>query len=272
MLRFIESNKMPNLSIITINYNNLAGLQKTMQSVFEQSFSDYEYIIIDGGSKDGSKEYIEQYKDRLAYWVSEKDKGIYDAMNKAILQSRGCYLEFLNSGDVFCSSNVLDECFNIIKDQSCDIVYGQIRAEWQGSLREIIFPSQMSLYFLKQYAINHQACFYKRTFLNQIGYYNLDYSLAADYELMLRCVVGGATFQALKFPIVEYDMNGVSSNKMDKYIDQMKQAFLNTIPASINNDLLSLASSTGKNSWRRFLFPHPKEDYKEFFPERNMDY
>ncbi len=88
---------MLKLSIITINLNNLAGLQKTMQSVFEQTFTDYEYIVIDGGSTDGSKEYIEQHSDKLAYWVSEKDKGIYNAMNKGIIKAGGDYLLFLNS-------------------------------------------------------------------------------------------------------------------------------------------------------------------------------
>ncbi len=83
---------MPKLSIITINYNNLEGLQKTIQSVFEQSFTDYEYIIIDGGSADGSKNLIEHSASRLSYWVSEKDKGIYDAMNKGISYSKGEYL------------------------------------------------------------------------------------------------------------------------------------------------------------------------------------
>src|SRR5258705_4030466 len=93
---------MPRLSIITINYNNLTGLQKTMESVFTQSFADYEYIIIDGCSTDGSKEYIEHYGSRLAYRVSEKDKGVYDAMNKGIVRAKGEYLLMLNSGDYLC--------------------------------------------------------------------------------------------------------------------------------------------------------------------------
>ena len=90
-----------NLSIITVNLNNLTGLQKTMQSVFEQTFTNYEYIIIDGGSTDGSKEWIAQHADKLAYWVSEKDGGVFNAQNKGIVKSKGEYLLFLNSGDYF---------------------------------------------------------------------------------------------------------------------------------------------------------------------------
>ena len=87
------------LSVITINYNNAEGLAKTMDSVFRQRFSDFEYIVIDGGSTDGSKDLIVNNQDKIAYWCSEKDSGIYNAMNKGIREASGEYLLFLNSGD-----------------------------------------------------------------------------------------------------------------------------------------------------------------------------
>ena len=102
---------MPQLSIITINYNNLAGLQKTFESVFNQTFQDFEYIVIDGGSTDGSKELIEQYHDKIDYWVSEPDSGIYNAMNKGIVRANGEYLQFLNSGDSLLGENILKNVF-----------------------------------------------------------------------------------------------------------------------------------------------------------------
>ncbi len=89
------------LSIITVNLNNKDGLQKTIDSVISQTFKDFEWIVIDGGSTDGSKELIEKYSDYISYWVSEPDKGIYNAMNKGIKVAKGDYLEFLNSGDIF---------------------------------------------------------------------------------------------------------------------------------------------------------------------------
>src|SRR5574344_2490955 len=97
------------LSIITINYNNAEGLEKTIKSVINQTFTDYEYIIIDGGSTDGSTDIIKKYRENIDYWVSESDKGIYKAMNKGITYTHGEYLNFMNSGDCFHSSTVLNE-------------------------------------------------------------------------------------------------------------------------------------------------------------------
>ena len=92
-------------SIISINYNHSDGLRKTIQSVVNQTFTDFEYIIIDGGSEDGSVEVIKDYSDKITYWISERDKGIYNGMNKGIAQAKGTYINFMNSGDVFYSNN-----------------------------------------------------------------------------------------------------------------------------------------------------------------------
>lgn len=102
---------MPKLTIITINLNNKAGLQTTIDSVIAQTYKDFEWIIIDGGSTDGSKELIEKYTNYIKYWVSEPDKGIYNAMNKGIKVAEGEYLQFLNSGDSLFSNSVLSDIF-----------------------------------------------------------------------------------------------------------------------------------------------------------------
>ena len=97
------------ISIITINYNNIQGLKQTLFSVLEQDYNNIEYIVIDGGSTDGSKELLRAKSDELFYWVSERDKGVYNAMNKGIAQSTGDYLIFMNSGDVFFNKHVLSD-------------------------------------------------------------------------------------------------------------------------------------------------------------------
>ena len=99
---------MPKLSIITVNLNNREGLRKTAESVVSQTYKDYEWIVIDGGSTDGSKELIEQYAEHISYWVSEPDKGIYNAMNKGIRQAHGEYFLFLNSGDSLCDDDIVE--------------------------------------------------------------------------------------------------------------------------------------------------------------------
>ncbi len=107
------------LSIITINYNDKFGLERTIKSVQEQTFTNFEHIIIDGGSTDGSKEVIEANKNSFSYWVSEPDKGIYNAMNKGIKEAKGEYLFFLNSGDHLNGQNALDKIHVSFKRQGC---------------------------------------------------------------------------------------------------------------------------------------------------------
>lgn len=99
------------LSIITINLNNKDGLEKTIESVVSQTFTDYEFIIIDGGSTKGDVELIKEYENKISYWVSEKDSGIYNAQNKGIKQARGEYLYFLNSGDALYENTTLEKVF-----------------------------------------------------------------------------------------------------------------------------------------------------------------
>ena len=112
------------LSIITVNLNNKDGLQKTIDSVISQTFKDCEWIVIDGGSTDGSKELIEKYSDHISYWVSEPDNGIYNAMNKGIKASKCEYLLFLKSGDIINESRTLEDGFNLYPED--DIVTGQV--------------------------------------------------------------------------------------------------------------------------------------------------
>lgn len=110
------------LSIITVNLNNLEGLKKTYDSVVCQTFTDYEWLVIDGGSTDGSREFIEQHQDKFAYWCSEPDKGIFNAMNKGIVRAKGEYLNFMNSGDCFACEETVAEVFG--KNRTADILYG----------------------------------------------------------------------------------------------------------------------------------------------------
>lgn len=112
------------LSIITVNRNNTEGLRKTIESVVSQTYTDFEYIIIDGASTDGSVDIIKEYADRITYWVSEPDNGIYNAMNKGILKAKGEYLQFLNSGDWLVDEGVLQTMIKYTDD--VDILIGNI--------------------------------------------------------------------------------------------------------------------------------------------------
>ena len=107
------------ISVVTVCYNSVDSIEETMLSVLNQTYSDVEYIIIDGGSTDGTVDIIKKYADRLVYWVSEPDKGIYDAMNKGIAAATGDYINFMNSGDRFASTNVIEPSNILIKPAHC---------------------------------------------------------------------------------------------------------------------------------------------------------
>ena len=158
------------LSIITINRNNKDGLQKTIESAILQSFQDYEYIIIDGASTDGSVDVIKQHADNITYWVSEPDKGIYNAMNKGIFQANGEYCLFLNSGDYLINNTILEKAFrlNIQTDIFCTKAFDK-------SVEELTF------FDLYQESLKHQSMFIKTSLFDKIGLYNENYKIISDW-------------------------------------------------------------------------------------------
>ena len=181
---------MNTFSIITINYNNRAGLEKTFNTVFSQTLTDFEYIIIDGGSTDGSLDLITRYSNKFTYWVSEQDKGIYDAINKGINAASGDYLMFLNSGDYLLSEDILEYAKAIVCKEPFDIYYGNVIMEKANKEKYIQrYPAELSLNFWQRRTINHQACFIKSSLFTDLGLYDAQYSLAADYAFFLKAFV-----------------------------------------------------------------------------------
>ena len=145
----------PILSIITVNFNNVLGLLKTLESVSSQSFSSYEHIIIDAGSTDGSKEIIMQYQKKsphLSYWSSEPDKGIYDGMNKGIEHAEGQYLYFLNSGDCL-SQDVLSK----IHFDGTEYLYGDTILFYKRKTKKRTYPDTLDLIYLSDNSLHHQS-------------------------------------------------------------------------------------------------------------------
>lgn len=124
---------MKQISIITINYNNASGLEKTIRSVVEQTYNEYEYIIIDGASSDKSKEVVQGYQQYIDFWCSEKDSGIYNAMNKGIQRASGEYLLFLNSGDILSDSAVLSDIHSFCRERILFMGIYFYGGKWRGS-------------------------------------------------------------------------------------------------------------------------------------------
>lgn len=204
---------MPKFSIITINFNNADGLEKTTKSILSQTFTDFEFIIIDGGSTDKSAAVMKNYQSRITYSVSEKDNGIYEAQNKGIAVAKGEYCLFLNSGDLFFSDTVLQKVFD--SDLKHDVVYGNIMLAKDGlQIREKKYPSELSSYFLLVDNLAHPAQFIKRELFQKFGKYNTKYKIAADYEFFIRVFCKcNVTTRHLPFIISVFDLSGLSADK-----------------------------------------------------------
>lgn len=214
------------LSIITINYNNFDGLQKTMQSVFSQSFKDFEYIVIDGGSDDGSKELIEQNSSKITYWVSESDNGIYHAMNKGIKKAKGDYVFFLNSGDTFYNDAVLQQIVNSFTSKK-DIYYGNVMINEDESYVKT-FPKELSFRFFFQQTITHQAVFVKRELFDTVFYFNESLKFVSDWEYLINAICKyNANYEYVDVIVSNYDLLGVSSlNSSKKKIEEERLSSL----------------------------------------------
>lgn len=222
------------LSIITVNLNNRDGLQRTIDSVISQKFTDYEWIMIDGGSTDGSRELIEQYAKHFSYWCSEPDKGIYNAMNKGIAHAQGEYLQFLNSGDWFAGDEVLSDIFR--GQITGDIVYGDY---YQTNGKEVIpIQYEQDLSFLTIYykAIPHTSSFIKREIISN-RLYNEELDIVSDWEFFLECALKGLQFTHISIYVTYYDSSGISSSNRNKVLKEREDVIERLVPRSIQKDM-----------------------------------
>ena len=202
----------PKISIITVVRDAAGDLMKTADSVLSQTYPHIEYIIIDGGSTDGTVELIKRYSGRIAGWISEPDDGIYDAMNKGLQKATGEWVSFMNAGDVFNNDQVLSQVFQ--DDQSgADVIFGDSIARYPKfmALRKALPVEDL----WKGMICSHQSMFF-RTSLIRNDAYKPALSLAADYELILRLHSGGKSFRYKPLVIAVFDTRGISNIKMVK--------------------------------------------------------
>lgn len=203
----------PKLSVITIVYNNVKDIERTMLSVLNQKYPNIEYIVIDGGSIDGTKDIIDKYRSRLAQFISEPDKGIYDAMNKGLSLATGDYVLFMNSGDEIYSPETVIEVFQ--SEASADIYYGEtemFNERWEslGQRRHCV-PEQFNWKsFRYGMSISHQAIYVKR---NIIEPFNLHYKYSADIDWIIRAAKNASSIVNTHTYVAKYLVGGLSKKK-----------------------------------------------------------
>ncbi len=200
--------KYPLVSIITVVWNNKAGIRKTLDSILGQTYPNMEVIVIDGGSTDGTREIIEEYTSQLSYFISEPDHGVYDAMNKGIRLSHGDYVNFMNSGDTFHTPDAIESMHLEEVENSNTIVYGDTSVSYyDGTYREK--PAEFFKTYMKFKGIGicHQTMFFPGEELRK-RQYDLSYRIVADYALTYDMWKSGTHFLYRDIIVADYEWGG----------------------------------------------------------------
>lgn len=254
------------ISIITVVFNDKIGLERTIKSVLSQTYDSIEFIVIDGGSNDGSVDVIKKYEDKIDKWISEPDDGIYDAMNKGIKMATGEWLNFMNAGDVFTNPGILREVFNHDYPNEVEFLYSDY---WK------YFPNGN---FMKHYdtdrgkgIVHHQSSIYKRSLHDIYGYY-LTQRPYSVYDLLFFLSVPSKSFQKVSCEIAIVDAGGVTGHGMWVWEKSESARVLFGIK-SFKSALITLLKIVIKN-WLRNSIPLPIKNFirKKIFSKKRINH
>jgi glycosyltransferase involved in cell wall biosynthesis len=209
----MNQNTSPLITVVTVNYNHSEALEKTIQSVMAQTYAPVEYIVIDGASTDSSLNIIKRYETKITKWLSEKDTGIYDAMNKGVGKANGKWICFLNCGDTFVDGQAIQRIVDNIQSSCPDIIYGNILVEQQdGTMNERIAREPCNIHRMH---FCHQSAFVKTALLRKY-LFDEKHKMSADLKFFKQCYYDKCTFLHVNFPVVIYDTSGVSNAQRRK--------------------------------------------------------
>ena len=226
------------ITIITVVYNRKSTIEQTIWSVLYQTYKDIEYIIIDGGSNDGTVDIIKKYSDRINCWISEKDNGIYNAMNKGILKATGDYIEFLNSDDALVDEYVIENIVKKIKEKNMpDIFSSAIWLVNEKNKKQCLLKTLNIESLKKGKSIPHPGIFMKKNILKRYMF-NEKYNIVSDFELLLRCALDNRIFYFENYPTVFFSDEGISSKYEDNKIKEHYSVLKKYLGLSIANDFL----------------------------------
>lgn len=206
---------MPKITIITVCYNAISTIENTIKSVLSQTYDNLEYIIIDGGSTDGTIDVIKKYEKKFSYWKSEPDKGIYDAMNKGIKLATGEWINFMNAGDSFYNTEVLQSLSTYFNDNQSDIIYGDTCIAINNKNKYRVVPENISN-IEHHLPFCHQSCFVKSSIIKS-NTFQLQYKYVADYAMFYKFYKSGYCFKYVHNIISNYEISeGLTASNMYK--------------------------------------------------------
>lgn len=209
----------PKISVVTVCYNAVNDIEKTILSVINQTYPNVEYLIIDGGSTDGTMDVVNRYKDKIDVIVSEPDKGIYDAMNKGIVRATGEWINFMNAGDCYCNNDIVSLLVSKLSEDICILrgniirLYDNIKVKSCG-----VTVQQPRLMDMFDNTFHHQACLIKKVLFDEIGLYSTDYKLCSDWKFFFDAVVlHGVSSRYVDIEVAHFKMDGASSTGVLDY-------------------------------------------------------
>jgi glycosyltransferase involved in cell wall biosynthesis len=239
---------LPKITIVTVVYNGVEQIEKTIKSVISQAYDRIEYIVIDGASDDGTVEIIKKYEKHISYWISEKDSGIYDAMNKGIDAATGEWINFMNAGDTFVSDRVVSKVVSM-KSKDSDLVCGDINNQINGKYVYTQAAGISEIFNGFFTFCCHQALFAKSTLLKKYKF-NTIYKIAGDFDFILQCYLDGSKFEFLDIVITNY-LNGGTSKRLS-IVTRIEELFILTKYIDNPEDILK------HKSFPRLLNIHPQ--------------
>jgi glycosyltransferase involved in cell wall biosynthesis len=230
---------MLKLSIITINLNNAAGLKKTMESVFSQTSKDFEYIVIDGGSTDESVEIIQQFNNSTIQqftWLTEPDKGIYQAMNKGIRMAKGEYCQFINSGDWLVADNTIERMLKAIPD--CAIFYGNmLKVLSNGTIFYNKYVPVNTMLTFYGGSLNHVSAFIKRSLFDKYGLYDESLIIVSDWKFYLIAIgLNNEKVDYVDIDVTYFDMRGICITNSTLNKSERRKVLIDLLPQNILAD------------------------------------
>ena len=212
---------MLKVSIITVSFNSAKTIASTIDSVLSQDYPNIEYILVDGGSTDGTVDIIQQNQSRIGKWISEKDRGMYDAMNKGIAMATGDVIGILNSDDVYMNTHVISELMELMQSQKAQVVFADLILVDQFDDQKVLrYYDSGQLHpnkFKYGWMPAHPTVFVKRELYEAVGNFSTTYQIAADYEMLIRILaIQRARYAYLPKPVVRMRAGGVSTSGLSR--------------------------------------------------------
>lgn len=232
------------ISVITVCLNSVKTIERTIRSVQNQMYDDLEYIIIDGGSTDGTVEVIKRYEEFVSYWVSEEDDGLYDAMNKGIAKATGEIIAFLNSDDWY-EKNALVKVKRYYEKYNPMILTGRVNTPQKGQWKKYVNLWESDKENIRMVMIYQQpATFTRREIFDQLGGFNTSYKIGGDFEWMLRVYDSGTEIMCVEDVFTNFSLRGISSTKADQTVREARKIALDALERCDKYDNLQ------KSKWR----------------------